>query len=403
MKQFLRQTMVVARRDFVAIVFTPTFLIFLLAPLLMLSFGAVGGGAATMLADAGEDRSRIVALVEPDDGAAIAAADKRLRRIYRTMEAPPALELRRPAGEPAEQAEALFARSDIEPAAVMFGPLDRPTIRHTPQGERSARYLAELAEQALRDRLANAPASLSEPVIVEVRQGAATDGGRRAAGFGAIFAIFLLTLLLAGQAVGMLAEERGNKVIEILAASVPLESVFLGKLIGMFGVAILFVGFWGTLLSQAIWLLPDGAASLLALKPAVGLGAFLLLFAAYFTMAFLLLSAVFLGVGAQASTMREIQMLSLPITIFQVAMFGLSAAAAGAPESTIAAVARVFPFSSPFAMAAYAATEPALWPHLLALAWQALWVLLTVTVAARAFRAGVLKSGGGWRRLFARA
>jgi ABC-2 type transport system permease protein len=139
-----------------------------------------------------------------------------------------------------------------------------------------------------------------------------------------------------------------------------------------------------------------------ALRPAVGLPIFLMLCAAYFTMAFMLLGAIFLGVGAQASTIREIQMLSLPITIFQVAMFGLSSAAASAPESTIARIAEWFPFSSPFAMAARAASDPAIWPHIVALAWQASWVALTIFVAARLFRIGVLKSGGGWRDLFGR-
>ena len=47
------------------------------------------------------------------------------------------------------------------------------------------------------------------------------------------------------------------------------------------------------------------------------------------------LGAVFLGVGAQAATVREIQMLSLPITIFQVGMFSLSTAAASAPGSSL--------------------------------------------------------------------
>jgi ABC-2 type transport system permease protein len=92
-------------------------------------------------------------------------------------------------------------------------------------------------------------------------------------------------------------------------------------------------------------------------------------------------------------------MLSLPITIFQVAMFALSAAAAGHPGSTTALAAEIFPFSSPFAMAARAATDAALWPHLAALAWQLLWVGLTVAISARLFRAGVLKSGGGFKKL----
>jgi ABC-2 type transport system permease protein len=120
-------------------------------------------------------------------------------------------------------------------------------------------------------------------------------------------------------------------------------------------------------------------------------------------MAYMLLGAVFLGVGAQASTVREIQMLSLPITIVQVGMFGLSSAAASSPGSTLAFFAQLFPLSSPFAMAARGATDPRLWPHLLALGWQLLWVALTITVAARLFRRGVLKSGsGGFKGLFGR-
>ena len=114
-------------------------------------------------------------------------------------------------------------------------------------------------------------------------------------------------------------------------------------------------------------------------------------------MAFLLLGAAFLGVGAQAATVREIQMLSLPITIFQVGMFSLSAAAASAPGTGLAGFAQIFPFSSPFAMAARAATDDAVGVHLLALGWQAIWVALTVYLSVRLFRAGVLSSGSGWK------
>lgn len=394
MTKFLRQTTVIARRDFIAIVFTPTFLIFLLAPLLMIGFGAVGGMGAARMAEGGIDRNRIVALVDPAAAARMAHVDARMRGIYRTGEMPPALESRTPGANPAAQARALLEDDAIEVSAVLYGPLDHPTILHGPKGTRTGAYLGELAEQTLLATRANAPGPVSRPTLTEYRRASATDTGRQAAGFGAVFVMFFLTLLLAGQSVGMLAEERANKVIEILAAAVPLEAVFLGKLLGMFGVALLFVGFWGTLMSQAVAFLPDGAQMLSALAPAIGMPAFLVLFLAYFTLAFLLLGAVFLGVGAQASTMREIQMLSLPITMFQVGMFALASAAASNPDSTIATVARVFPFSSPFAMAARAATDSGIAPHLLALAWQLLWVGITITLSSRLFRRGVLRSGG---------
>jgi ABC-2 type transport system permease protein len=200
--------------------------------------------------------------------------------------------------------------------------------------------------------------------------------------------------MLAGQVVGTMAEERSNKVIEILAAAVPLESVFFGKLIGMFGVALLFLLFWGTVVFNIGTLLPPRVtAPFVGAGPAVGMPIFVALFFAYFVMAYMLLGAVFLGIGAQASTQRELQMLSLPITIFQVAMFGFASGAAASPDSWVATAAELFPFSSPFAMAARAANSPELWRHGLALAWQAMWVAITVSIAARLFRRGVLQSG----------
>jgi ABC-2 type transport system permease protein len=57
--------------------------------------------------------------------------------------------------------------------------------------------------------------------------------------------------------------------------------------------------------------------------------------------------------------------------------------------------AYIVPFSSPLAMVAHGAQYEAVWPHLLALAWQALWVVLIIRVSARMFRLTVLKSSPG--------
>jgi ABC-2 type transport system permease protein len=393
-RRLIRQTLTVARRDFVATVFTPTFLIFLFAPLIMMSFGAIGGIGAASMADTGAGAVRIVAVVPPEQARALAAADGRLRRMFRRSEAPPSLTTEAPAGDPATQARALFESKRVDVSAVLYGSLERPTILYGPQGQRTADYLALLADSVLRDGRAGTSAPLSTPTKQAIARARVSQSGQGQAAFFAVFGIFFLTLLLAGQAVGTMAEERSNKVIEVLAAAVPLESVFLGKLIGMFGVAILFVGFWGTIVGNVAALLPPSFARAFAdVGPAVGMPAFPLLFFAYFTMAYMLLGAVFLGVGAQASTPREIQMLSLPITIFQVAMFGLSQAAASNPNGWVARAAEIFPFSSPFAMAARAANKPELWPHFVALGWQLLWVAITIAIGARLFRRGVLQSG----------
>lgn len=402
MRRRLRQTLTIARRDFVATVFTPIFLLFLFAPVIMGSFGAIGGLGAASVSAGSADKERLVVIAGPRDAAALVAADRTLRSLFSGDARPPRLDVRPPEGDLPAQARAALDSPQVDVAAVMSGPLAAPQILYG-QSRRDALYLATLAEQALRiDRTGTQ--RLSTPTLTRTARSAPSLGGRNASAFFAVFGIFFLTLFLSGQVVGTMAEERNNKVIEVLAAAVPLESVFLGKLLGMFGVAVLFVGFWGTVVSQIGALLPAGAG-LSELTPAVGFGTFALLFAAYFTTAYLLLGSVFLGVGAQASTMREIQMLSLPITILQVAMFALASAAASKPESWVARVAEWFPLSSPFAMAGRAANSPELWPHLAAFAWQLLWVAIFIAVGARLFRRGVLQSGspaGAWKKLFGR-
>lgn len=407
MSPFLKTMFVIARRDFLSIVATPTFLLFLLAPLFMIGMGALGGAGASQLADSARGAGRLVAVVDTRDVAPLRAADARLRKA---MGREPAMLEIRVAGPQAADPIAITREKGSDTYAVMTGPFASPRIVEREAGSNSGRYLALLANDVLRDRAAGTVAAAA-PRFESLSNGGTSIAAQQSMGFGAVFTIFLLTLLLAGQAVGMLAEEKGNKVIEILAAAVPLESVFLGKLLGLLGVAILFIAFWsmmavggGLILASQIdpaALSAAGAASkpalALSVAPASGWTFFIGIGLCYFILSFLLLGAVFLGVGAQAGTVREIQMLSLPITIFQVGMFSLSTAAASAPGTGLATFAQIFPFSSPLAMAARAATDNAKAIHLLALGWQAIWVALVIYLSVRLFRAGVLSGGSSWK------
>ncbi|MDB5679395.1 ABC transporter permease [Sphingomonas bacterium] len=399
LRRSIRQAMTVARRDFIATVFTPTFLIFLLSPLLTIAFGAAGGVGASKMTQSVIDRSRLVVLIAPDHISAIREADAQLRQVFHRSDVPPPLDYRAPDADPERQARTMIGSREGDIDAVLYGPLAAPHILYGNNAASEANYLAALADQVLRSDRIGSTASLSKPVKVAIVQTQVTASGHSQAALFAVMAIFLLTLFLAGLTIGTMAEERNNKVIEVLAAAVPLESVFVGKLIGMFGVAILFVGFWGTVASQITSVLPAWAVTgLTQVAPAVGKPMFALLFLIYFVMSYLLIGAAYLILGAQASTQRELQMMSLPMTFVQMGMVGLAGTAAASPGGTVALIAEVFPFSSPMAMAAAAANSPALWPHVVAIAWQLFWVSVVITLGARWFRRGVLKSGSGPKR-----
>jgi ABC-2 type transport system permease protein len=400
MKSLFAYSLIIARRDFLAVVATPTFLLFLLAPLFMIVLAALGGSGASQVAVTSANAARIAVIAAPADVEDIKSADKALRSLTGRFAGPPELEVIVTKVDAAKEAESLIISPKTDYYAVMHGALDKPQIAHREMARGSSAFLSSLANEVMRKRKTGTgfDAELSKPTMTIIQRRDSSVGGRQMTAYLSVFLVFFLTLLLAGQAVGMLAEEKSNKVIEILAAAVPLEAVFLGKLVGMFGVAVLFVSFWGGMAGLAVLALPD-LARLATLAPAVGLPTFMVLCALYFTMAYMLLGAVFLGVGGQAGTMREVQMLSLPVTIFMVAMFGMSSAGANNPGSTLATFTQWFPFSSPYAMTARAATDPALLPHIMALIWQAIWVAITIWVAARLFRVGVLKSGS-WKSAF---
>lgn len=387
----LRQALTIARRDLTATVMTPTFLVFLLSPLLMIALSTLASLGATSAVSSGERDARIVVIATPARGETLSAIDKQMRVMF-PGKSIPTLRIDTPESDVARQANATIQKDD-DVAAVMFGPLESTHILRTATSYRESMYLAQLAEGTLRAERAGGPKQLSTSDIDVVKREQATSSGRGQVAYFAILALFALTLMLAGQAVGVMAEERSNKVIEVLAASVPLESVFFGKLVGALGTALLFIAFWGVLFANLPRFIPPNiAAGFAEMGAAVG-PIFPLLFVIYFVMAYLLLSAVFLGIGALSSTQRELQMLSLPITMFQFAILGIASYGSSNPDSWLSIAAQVFPFSSPYAMVGTAAHSSALLPHLLAIGWQALWVAVVIVFNARLFRRGVLKSG----------
>ena len=78
--------------------------------------------------------------------------------------------------------------------------------------------------------------------------------------------------------------------------------------------------------------------------PAVGWPLFLALTFVYFAMNYLIIGGLFLGIGAHATTAREVQTLSMPVTMGQIVLFSLASAGIGQPDSSTAIGAAIFPF-----------------------------------------------------------
>ena len=396
MIRMLRSAYVVARRDFAATVLSKTFIFFLLGPLFPLLLGGIFGGIGARVAT--QTQAPVVAVVMSQ--AEFEALWQARHRLAQALGEQNVVKLvAYPREQDSERLVERLLKSRDEPVrAVLTGWFGDPRlIGNVHRDDQISRQVAYLLDRAVMLGGARSPTLDIEPTP---RTPASLARERALTAQIGQMILFFLTILLSGMLLSQLIEEKSNKIIEVIAAAAPIDALFMGKLFAMLAASVIGITVWlgaGALLIE--WLAPGGVARLP--PPAVGWPAFLSLGIAYFAMNYLLLGAVFLTIGAQAATVREVQTLSMPVTFLQVLFFGFAATAIGAPNSTLGLAAAAFPLSSPMVMLARAAELPDLWWHGIALAWQSLWVAVILRLGARMFRRTVLKSGSArpWWRL----
>jgi len=387
MRRFFRSAMVIARRDFTATVLSKAFILFLIGPLLPL---LIGGTFAGLGAKAASEAARpVIAVIS--SASDYAALDRvRTRTVEALGGGIPELRHFAPAANAASQQKALLESRDPPVLAVLSLNAANATLTGGVEKEGSAaRSLQLLLDQAHARPMGPVP---TLQVVETGRSSGKLAAGRSETAHAGQFLLFFLTMLLATMLLSQVIEEKSNKIIEVIAAAIPIDAMFVGKLFAMLAASLVGLVVWIGVGAALIASISSNGLQALP-QPAVGWPAFLLLAIVYFAMNYLTLGALFLAIGAQASTPREVQTLSLPVTILQVLVFAFAMTAVGKPDSGMALSAALFPLSSPLVMIARAAELPELWPHLLALAWQFLWVGLILRMGSRFFRSRVLKSG----------
>lgn len=386
MTRFLRSAFVIARRDFTATVLSKAFIFFLLGPLFPVLLGGVFGGIGSRVA-AQVERPVVAVVFTKSDFERLSTARDELANgvggdVVKLVHYQPGPDLD-------VQKQRLLSTREPPVRAVLSGSLVHPRLTGAVAGDPATiGQLKLLISNAL-----NPQTDVQElPVTnVEVSSGSLVKDRALTAQMAQVV-LFLLTLMLSTMVLSQLIEEKSNKIIEVIAAAIPIDAMFVGKLFAMLAASILGLLVWITAGALLLQMLSHGGLRSVP-APAVGWGAFLVLGVVYFGLNYLLLGAAFLTIGAQASTAREVQTMSMPVTFAQVLIFGFASTVIGSPNSAEGLGAAVFPLSSPMAMIARAAEQPDIWPHLLAIAWQVLWVALILRGGAHLFRKTVLKSG----------
>jgi len=389
MIETIRAAFVIARRDFTAIIFSKSFFFFLLGPLFPLGIGIAAGGLGSQVSR-DIDNPVIGVALNSAEADQLLETRTRLTRSLGSKSLPELVVLPDFSGDEAAIVAKLNSTKSL--SAILSGTLATPVLTGSERDvNRWQGKISLLAETAL---------SQPTPVGIRTRMvgqtGSSSERNQLITAQAGQAVLILLTMILAGMVLSNLVEEKTNKIIEILAAAIPMDAIFLGKLFAMLGMALVGIAVW-TATGLSVALLVGGNWDALP-SPAVGWPIFGVLMIFYFSMAYLLLGSLFLGIGAMATTVREVQTLSMPVTMGQLLVFFLAYSSITKLGEPVEWFAVLFPFSSPFAMIARAAQMDNVWQHGLALLWQALFTMIIIRFSVMLFRRNVMKSGQAARK-----
>ena len=391
MKEIIRAAFVIARRDFTAIIYSKAFIFFLLGPFFPILVGIAAGSLGGQIAREAAQPVVGLAMAQTDSQRIIAARETLAANMGKTYFTE--MKIVGDAAESGKNPQDYLKKKQDNLSVVITGTLAKPVVTGTKRAvERESPDIELLAAHARNPGLVVLPDATPD-IVAETANN--DKQLRTVTAQGGQILVFFLTMLLAGMVLSNLVEEKSNKIIEILAASIPMESVFLGKLVAMLGMALLGIFVWTSVGLIGLQFVPGGIPNFPT--PAVGWPIFVTLCFTYFIMAYLMLGALFLGIGAMAATVREVQTISMPVTMAQLINFFFASYALTKTGQPIEVFASVFPFSSPFAMIGRAALEPTLWHHAVAIIGQIFFAILLLRIGVYLFKKNVMKSGSAGR------
>ncbi|MBO3736177.1 ABC transporter permease [Actinoplanes flavus] len=241
---------------------------------------------------------------------------------------------------------------------------------------------------ALEEEPGNVVAALSTSPPVEFLNPDALDEAARFLVPFALATLFFFTTISFGvQIAQSVTEEKQTRIVEILVASIPVRALLIGKVAAMTVLAfgqlalIAVVGLVGMRVADV------GGPVIDAILPAIGW------FLPFFVIGFLMLAALWAGVGALAARQEDLGSTTAPLQLLVMTPFFLVLAFQSNPAAMT--VLSYVPFSAPVAMPVRLFTgEAATWEPFVSLALLLLTSALTLLAGARIYQGSLLRTNG---------
>jgi ABC-2 type transport system permease protein len=203
------------------------------------------------------------------------------------------------------------------------------------------------------------------------------------------FFVLLLTSIFTSSAYLLqgMAEEKENRVLEMVLSSIKPHELMLGKLIGLGGAGLLQMTIWVTMSMITV--------IALAVQFVISPAAFTFCFV-YYLLGYILYGSLMLGFGSLGTNLRESQQMASIWSFIGASPAMIAIALFEAPQGTIARIFSYVPFTAPTTMMFRYVVDPKGTPIYDIVASMALLIATTwlaIRVSARLYRAGLLLYG----------
>ena len=291
-----------------------------------------------------------------------------------------------------DEAAATAALTDSEVDAWLH-PVDggwELTSESSEQGSLTPVVEAVVRQQVLADNAARAGTTVEEleagsAVTTAFLRGDAEKAAvADAVGFVFVFLFYIAALVFGMQLASSVIEEKQSRIVEIIAAAIPLRHLLAGKVLGNTALAMIQV-----LIYVAVGLVGLSFTSFKSYVPA--LSGPVAWFIGFFLAGFIALACLWAVAGSLASRTEDLQTTSTPLTMLILAIFfgGLSLDGRGQVIASF-----VPPVSAVVMPKRILSGGVAWWEPLVALGLLAVFAAITVWVGERLYRRALLQTGG---------
>ncbi len=208
--------------------------------------------------------------------------------------------------------------------------------------------------------------------------------------------LLLVTVMVTGSMMlqGVI-EERSNKLLESVLACIRPSELMYGKLIGLGAIGLTILGVWvGAAVGASLavqGLVADIVKPSLA---AIDQPWMILAMAYYFLAGYLIISMLYLAIGALSNSLQDAQSYLMPVVfLIMLPTVFMMVSVVTSPNSPFALILSWIPLYTPFAMLARLGTGVSLMEVLATGAMLALFVLAELYLLGRVFQASLLRTG----------